>query len=143
MSTSHLDKTLKGLPTLNHGCKGCIYKDQYYICNYLLITGHRRPCATWPGGGCDVKDTRRRPDPHCHPPNIMSKRQKKTVSNLHRGGRKSVLTDSQLAADLYEKGANDLQISLACGCRRETVLAWRQKTGRESNWKKKRKEPTP
>ena len=137
-----VEKALKGLRTLNRGCKGCRYKDQYYICNYSLITGQRRPCKPWPGGGCDAKDTRKNRDPHCHPPNLMSKRQTRQIAATNRT-YKSRLEDNQLAAELYDKGANDLQIALACGCRRETVMKWRHTTGRESNWKKTRKEPIP
>lgn len=132
-------KTIRDLKDLNRGCKGCRYKDRNYICDYYLITGQRRPCKPWPGGGCDAKDTRKIRDPRCHPPNLMSKRQKRKIEAT-KHTYKSRLEDNQLAAELYEKGASDLQIALACGCRRETVMKWRHATGRESKYRQKRKE---
>lgn len=44
----------------NSACRGCMYQGYLYagdkapcICDYLLITGHHRPCPF--GAGCTVK----------------------------------------------------------------------------------------
>lgn len=47
----------------NKNCRNCKYFhgrfDETCCCNYLLMTGKRRPCP--PGAGCTVKVKRKRP----------------------------------------------------------------------------------
>lgn len=47
---------------LRHPCSGCTYyyghSDYSRCCNYLLVTGRRRPCP--PGAGCTVKSKKRK-----------------------------------------------------------------------------------
>lgn len=47
-------------PAADAACKGCAYQGHLYstdqqlrTCDYLLITGHCRPCP--PGAGCTAK----------------------------------------------------------------------------------------
>lgn len=48
------------MPVDNRNCRDCFYFqgqfDENCCCNYLLITGYRRPCP--PGEGCAVKKPR-------------------------------------------------------------------------------------
>ena len=58
---SAMEKKKRGRPPgANRACKGCMYQGHLYTsdkelrtCDYLLITGHRRPCP--PGAGCTAK----------------------------------------------------------------------------------------
>ena len=125
----------------NKGCAGCRYVTHEFYCDYLLQEGRRRPCKPYPGGGCPIKDATQR-DPRCHPGYLFSRRQKKKIVQSKRVP-KNTLDRSPLAAELYEKGANDLQIAMACGCSKQTVLKWRKRTGRKSHWHNRRKELTP
>lgn len=124
----------------NHGCAGCRYVTRDFYCGYYLQTQRRRPCAPFPGGGCPIKAAGEEP-PRKHPGYLFSKKQKRRIAPPRPG--RSMLDDNPLAADLYRKGANDLQIAAACGCSKQTVLNWRHRTGRESHWKKRRKEGAP
>lgn len=115
------------------GCKGCRYQDHQGWCDYIGITGRKRPAKIRPGGGCDCKEKK----PTHHPGLMLTQKSKKTLSP--KTPKKPVL-DHGKALDLYHKGANDAQIALACGCSKGTVQHWRNKHQLASNYFKNRKD---
>lgn len=42
------------------------------------------------------------------------------------------------AATLYRSGAIDAEVAIACSCTKNAVLEWRRRTGRQSNYEKRR-----
>lgn len=42
------------------------------------------------------------------------------------------------AAALYRGGAIDAEIAIACNCTKNAVMEWRRRTGRASNYEKRR-----
>lgn len=58
---ANLEKTEKKRPATRNPCKNCKYSfvigdhkgQQHHYCQYILLTGERRPCP--PGKGCTVK----------------------------------------------------------------------------------------
>lgn len=80
-------------------CKGCIYQIKfggYWLCDYITITGHRRPCPF--GAGCTVKEA--------------------------EGGMKK--WDESKAYELYQAGASDLEIAHEVGMKPSTICKWRR-----------------
>lgn len=124
----------------NKNCRGCIHADPDLFCFYSVRVGHRRPCKMHPGGGCDVKQTRNGAAPSVHPDYIITPRQIKAVQKSKKKTKVELLEENPKAAKLYDKGASDLQIATACGVSKQTVLTWRQRTGRPSHWKNRRKD---
>ena len=101
----------------NPECKGCIYSclaGRYRICDYLGITGKRRPCP--PDVPCTVKK--------------VDKPQRKPVQ---LGGRtaKRVLDPKidERRRELYEQGLSDYKIAEQMGCAASTISEWRKKNG--------------
>lgn len=79
-------------------CRGCFYLSIYsYCCDYMLLTGQRRPCK--PGKGCTVK---------------------KVISKVRR-------VDYGELMKHYRKGMSDLEIAQAVGCSKSTVYIWRKR----------------
>lgn len=79
-------------------CAGCVYQVKTggcLVCDYISITGHRRPCPF--GAGCTVKET------------------EVTVRNWNKAE----------AFDLYQAGARDEEIAAEVGVHRQTVRRWR------------------
>lgn len=73
------------------------------LCEYILITGHRRPCPF--GAGCTVKETEER--------------------------MKS--WDKAKALALYQAGAIDKEIAAEVGVSPVTIYRWRKKNGLEAH----------
>lgn len=42
------------------------------------------------------------------------------------------------AAAIYRRGGIDAEIAIACSCTRNAVLEWRRRTGRESNYERRK-----
>lgn len=89
-------------------CAGCVYQTLvggYLICDYISITGHRRPCPF--GAGCIVKQTK-------------------------EGEPVSKRWDVETALKLYEEGKTDPEIAewswaaAGSGCGRP---AWNRRPG--------------
>lgn len=100
-------------------CKGCAYavplSGEWY-CDYLSITGHRRPCP--PGEGCTVrveaeKDLKR-----------------KWKECLPVKGR---TWDTDRARALYDEGLLDAEIAKEVGITERAVGFWRRTQGLPSN----------
>lgn len=45
-------------PRLTAGCKGCVYRANIGVCDYIGYHGQCRPCVPYEGGGCDVYTTK-------------------------------------------------------------------------------------
>lgn len=116
-----------------NGCRGCRYQDGQGWCDYIGITGRKRPAEIRPGGGCDCKEKKQTR----HPSLMLTQKSKKTLSP--KTPKKPIL-DHDKALELYHKGANDVQIALACGCSKGTVQHWRNKNRLASNYFKNRKD---
>lgn len=87
-------------------CAGCFYRGKAggnLLCEYILITGHRRPCPFW--AGCTVKET------------------EKCMKNW----------DKAKALALYQAGAIDKEISAEVGVSPTTIYSWRKKNGLEAH----------
>ena len=93
-------------------CKGCVHLGKagtIPCCNYILDTGHSRPCPA--GEGCAEKRT---------------KGGKKLVDNKQP---KIAKWDHELARRLFDEGATYQQIAQECGVHLETVKRWLRKQG--------------
>lgn len=121
------------LPKRVRPCRGCRFLGGL-DCDYLLITGKKRPCA--PGEGCTVKESG-------HPKKrriVLPPKHDSPKLTTHKGpGRKptvfEALERSREAKDLYEAGASDGEIAERMGCHKNTVAKWRKQTGRASRYK--------
>lgn len=81
---------------LIRACRGCDYQAGGKYCDYIGITGHRRPCP--PGKDCTVKKmTGKRKDP-----------------------------DFVKIAELYEEGLGDRAIAKGAKCSIAAVGRWRK-----------------
>ena len=90
-------------------CEGCVYRTKLgfgYVCDYLCMTGQRRPCPF--GEGCTVKETETN----------MSRKQ----------------WDKQMALELYKQGKSDNEIGKALGISTSTVLLWRKNNRFKPNY---------
>lgn len=84
-------------------CKGCIYyikAGSYWVCDYITIAGHRRPCPA--GAGCTVKETE----------DEMKER-----------------WDKVRALELYQAGLPEDQIADDVGVKPSTICRWRRENG--------------
>lgn len=129
---------------LNKGCKGCRYLDQKWHCRYLsdLGPGHSRVAMgvkTYPGGGCDLYEGKKRDKTSLRPGIMITKGVAKKMREINRADAGKAI-DPNAALSLYNKGAGDSQIASSLGVTRQTVLDWRQANGLESNHLKFRKE---
>ncbi len=96
-------------------CEGCAYAvllSHDWCCDYLSLTGHRRPCP--PGEACTVRKEAER-DP---------KRVWKENKPM-----KAQIWDTEKARALYDKGLSDERIAAALGIARGTVYKWRRNQG--------------
>ena len=103
-------------------CIGCDYSfspnNWETYCQYILNTGHRRPCKA--GKGCTVRKTAgvaRVPFSLGKPP---EKRERKPI----------IKKWYRIAAEMYADGKNDRQIGEALGLMPKTILEWRHRTNR-------------
>lgn len=85
-------------------CAGCVYQTLVggdLLCDYIMKTGHRRPCPF--GMGCTVKET--------------------------RGGEpmRTINWDQERAMTLFEEGKSDLEIAQAVGTTKIAIQAWRSR----------------
>ena len=89
-------------------CEGCEHCAQMRtinaVCNYLLDTGHRRPCPS--GKGC-TEHTSKKP------------------ITIKRGGFKGVMWNTSLAKRMVEEGKTDKEIASAVGRSEKTIQNWR------------------
>ncbi len=96
-------------------CEGCAYavllSGEWY-CDYLLTTGHRRPCP--PGEGCTVRVEEKK-DP------------KQTWKECPPV--KGRTWDTEKARALYEQGYTDARIAAEVGATGTAVGFWRRKLG--------------
>lgn len=83
-------------------CAGCVYQVKaggYLVCDYISITGSRRPCPF--GAGCTVKET------------------EKNMKNW----------DKAKAFELYQAGASDKEIAAEVEVSPGTIYKWRHEKG--------------
>lgn len=83
-------------------CAGCVYQVKaggYLVCDYISITGSRRPCPF--GAGCTVKET------------------EKNMKNW----------DKAKAFELYQAGASDKEIAAGVEVSPGTIYKWRHEKG--------------
>ncbi len=107
-------------------CKGCAYAvllSGDWCCDYLGVTGHRRPCP--PGEGCTVRAEGDRD----------SKRIWKETKPM-----KGRSWDTTKARTLYDEGLLDGAIASELGIKATTVSFWRRTQGLPSNWEKQKKQ---
>ena len=105
-------------------CKGCVYAAALsgeWFCDYLSITGHRRPCP--PGEGCTVRVEAEK-DP---------KRKWKECPPV-----KGRTWDTDRARALYDEGLPDAKIAAEVGTTKSAVAFWRRKQGLQSNKERKK-----
>lgn len=104
-------------------CKGCGYAvrlgNEWY-CDYLHITGHRRPCP--PGKGCTVRTTAGRDTKQGRESNLPIKMRE---------------WDTKKARALYDEGLLDGEIAAALGTTSGAVGFWRRSLGLPSNFARK------
>lgn len=101
-------------------CKGCAYAVRLslaWCCDYLSLTGHRRPCP--PGEACTVRKEAER-DP--------KKIWRETKPMMRRSW------DTGKARALYDAGKLDGEIAAELGTTAIAIGAWRRKQGLPSNW---------
>jgi len=96
-----------------------------WCCNYLGVTGHRRPCP--PGDGCTV-----RAGGGQDPKRIWKE-------NAPMKGR---TWDTKKARTLYDEGLLDGEIAAELGIKATTVSFWRRTQGLPSNWERREKQKT-
>lgn len=83
-------------------CAGCVYQVKVgdsLLCDYILMTGHRRPCPF--GAGCTVKETE---------------------ENMKQWNKAR-------AYELYMAGARDKEIAAEVGVNPNTIYKWRVENG--------------
>jgi len=107
---------------------GCKYMSRATpSCDYLLITGHRRPCP--PGEGCTEHTARKKPAEH--PPEID------VVSGLpilrKPKRRRKYTFDTDKAYELYCQGLSDSAIGQACGISANSITHWRKNNNLPAN----------
>ena len=85
---------------------------------------------TEPQGGCSLYRSSK-----THQEQLLTKKARQKASQAVRERKRKLpqTLDRELAATLYDKGANDLQIGLACNVCKKTVANWRKATGRPSH----------
>lgn len=114
-------------------CAGCRYLSQFWTCDYLWHTRSSRikqGVHTEPQGGCSLYRSSK-----THQEQLLTKKARQKASQAVRERKRKLpqTFDRELAATLYDKGANDLQIGLACNVCKKTVANWRKSTGRPSH----------
>ena len=114
-------------------CAGCRYLSQLWTCDYLRYTGScriKQGVHTEPQGGCSLYRSSK-----THQEQLLTKKARQKASQAVRERKRKLpqTFDRELAATLYDKGANDLQIGLACNVCKKTVANWRKATGRPSH----------
>jgi len=97
-----------------------------WCCDYLNLTGHRRPCP--PGEGCTVRAEGGR-----NPKRIWKE-------NAPMKGRS---WDTEKARALYEEGRSDGEIAVELGTTRDAVAFWRRKLGLLSNRERRKAAKAP
>lgn len=98
--------------TMDDYCTGCVYQGRAgsrLICEYLLRTGHMRPCP--PGEGCTAK---------------------KMEGDVNEMPRRSTF-DKDRALALHADGKTDLEIADMIGANLSTVRSWRVRAGLSPN----------
>ncbi len=107
-------------------CKGCGYavrlSDGWY-CDYINITGHRRPCP--PGKECTVRA-------------VVGRDKKKEWRDGFTAFRRS--WDTEKARVLYGTGKLDREIAAEVGTTPGAVGLWRRTMGLPSNWERRKAE---
>lgn len=92
-------------------CKRCLYHtERDDLCNYILITGHRR--------GCSVENCDKFVENACG----------RAVTD-HYAGASSLSATDRMLLDLYESGLSDRQIGELSGFSRHIIRHWRNKMG--------------
>ncbi len=102
-------------------CKGCAYLGDTYggkSCDYLYITGRRRPCPV--GKGCTVRARKKAKRGSCETP----RREKSKTP----GRREYKRLDQSRARELYEEGWSDRRIAKTLGVHADTVRRWRKRS---------------
>ena len=101
-------------------CRSCAYgaslgMDGLYYCNYMGITGKRRPCKADPVTGCDEYKP-------------MDKKTKAQISGgIPFERRRIMYMHHDEALDLYKEGKTDREIADAIGVAKVTIWKWREK----------------
>lgn len=103
-------------------CRGCDYVfhplcDVYY-CQYIVKTGHRRPCKA--GKGCTVRKT----DGLVEIPFVIK------LPPVKRERRHAEPKWHRAAAEMYAEGKSDGEIGRALEMPPKTIQSWRKRTGR-------------
>ena len=96
-------------------CKGCAYAvrlSSAWCCDYLLMTGHCRPCP--PGEGCTV----RKEDDLTKKGSVFMKQRE---------------WDTERAKALYDQKLSDAEIAGKVGATASTVAFWRRGLGLPAN----------
>lgn len=96
-------------------CEGCGYAillSGAWCCDYLSITGHRRPCP--PGAACTVR--------------VAAKKDPKRKWKEHPPVKRRTW-DTKKALELYCQGQSDGAIAAAVGTTRNAVAFWRREQG--------------
>lgn len=97
-------------------------------CDYLLITGRRRPCP--PGEGCTEHTAIKKPTEHPTEIDVVSglpimrRRQKK---------KRGYTFDTEKAHELYRQGLTDNAIGEACGVSANSIFNWRKNNNLPAN----------
>lgn len=130
--------------TLN---KGCRYLDHHWHCRYLsdMGPGHSRVAMgvkTYPGGGCDLYEGKKRDKTSIRPGIMVTKGVAKKMREANRTNTGTPVgpENHDAALTLYNKGAGDSQIAASLGVTKQAVCDWRKANGLESNHLKFRKE---
>lgn len=134
-------------PKLNKGCKGCRYLDHHWHCHYMsdMGPGHSRVAMgvkTYPGGGCDLYEGKKRDKTSIRPGIMVTKGVAKKMREANRTNTGTPVgpENHDAALTLYNKGAGDSQIAASLGVTKQAVCDWRKAHGLESNHLKFRKE---
>ncbi len=109
-------------------CEGCVYaaylSDAWY-CDYLAVTGHRRPCP--PGEGCTVRAE-----------GVRSKKRTWRIVPMRKR-----TWDTEKARAMYDEGLSDKKIAEALGTTIHSIGFWRRALYLPPNRDEKQAEKTP
>lgn len=97
---------------MKNSCKGCYYgthTGELWVCDYILMTGHRRPCP--PGEGCTVR---------------IEAAQDRKRAWKERNTMSKRTWDTGRARKLYDDGWSDARIAAELGTKPNAVAFWRR-----------------